>query len=100
MARRYRFADGAGEVGFITSVTEPFCGACSRARLTAVGELFTCLFAGSGRDLKALLRSGADDGSVREFLSDAWRGRSDRYSELRSKQTEGLHRAEMSYLGG
>jgi cyclic pyranopterin phosphate synthase len=100
VARRYRFADGAGEVGFITSVTEPFCGTCSRARLTAVGELFTCLFAGAGKDVKSLLRSGADDASVHEFLSGVWRGRSDRYSELRSEQTEGLHRAEMSYLGG
>ena len=100
VARRYQFVDGAGEVGFVTSVTEPFCGTCSRARLTAVGELFTCLFAGAGKDVKALLRSGADDGAVHEFLSGVWRGRSDRYSELRSERTEGLHRAEMSYLGG
>jgi GTP 3',8-cyclase len=100
VARRYRFADGTGEVGFITSVSQPFCGTCSRARLTAVGEVFTCLFAGAGHDVKALLRSGVDDAAVRDELAGVWRGRSDRYSELRSASTEGLHRAEMSYLGG
>ena len=100
VARRYRFADGAGEVGFVTSVTEPFCGACSRARLTAVGELYTCLFAGAGRDVRALLRDGHDDAAVREFLAGVWHSRSDRYSELRSAGTAGLQRVEMSYLGG
>ncbi|MDX6205644.1 MAG: 3,8-cyclase [Frankiales bacterium] len=100
VARRYRFADGAGEVGFVTSVTEPFCGSCSRARLTAVGELYTCLFAGAGSDVRALLRGGHDDDAVRDFLGQVWQQRSDRYSELRSAGTAGLHRVEMSYLGG
>jgi GTP 3',8-cyclase len=100
VARRYRFADGAGEVGFVTSVTEPFCGSCSRARLTAIGELYTCLFAGAGRDVRALLRDGQDDAAVRDFLAGVWHSRDDRYSELRSAGTPGLHHAEMSYLGG
>jgi cyclic pyranopterin phosphate synthase len=100
VARRYRFADGAGEVGFVTSVTEPFCGACSRARLTAVGELYTCLFAGSGHDVRAALRDGRDDAALRDLLAGVWRDRDDRYSQLRSDGTEGLHRVEMSYLGG
>ncbi|MDX6208102.1 MAG: 3,8-cyclase [Frankiales bacterium] len=100
VARRYRFADGAGEVGFVTSVTEPFCGSCSRARLTAIGELYTCLFAGAGHDVRALLRDGHDDAAVREFLAGVWHARADRYSELRSAGTHDLHRVEMSYLGG
>ncbi len=100
VARRYRFADGAGEVGFVTSVSEPFCGSCSRARLTAVGEVYTCLFAGAGKDVRAVLRSGASDDEVHEFLAGVWRARSDRYSELRSAGTHELHRVEMSYLGG
>jgi cyclic pyranopterin phosphate synthase len=100
VARRYRFADGAGEVGFVTSVTEPFCGACTRARLTAVGELYTCLFAASGRDVRSALRDGSDDDAVRDLVAGVWNERTDRYSELRAAGTEGLHRAEMSYLGG
>ncbi|MDX6223479.1 MAG: 3,8-cyclase [Frankiales bacterium] len=100
VARRYRFADGAGEVGFVTSVTEPFCGSCSRARLTAIGELYTCLFAGAGHDVRALLRDGHDDAAVREFLAGVWHARADRYSELRRAGTHDLHRVEMSYLGG
>ena len=100
VARRYRFADGAGEVGFVTSVSEPFCGSCSRARLTAVGEVYTCLFAGAGKDVRAVLRSGASDDEVHDFLAGVWRARSDRYSELRSAGTRELHRVEMSYLGG
>jgi cyclic pyranopterin phosphate synthase len=100
VARRYRFADGAGEVGFVTSVTEPFCGSCSRARLTAVGELYTCLFASGGHDVRAALRDGRDDAALRDLLAGVWRDRDDRYSELRRAGTEGLHRVEMSYLGG
>jgi cyclic pyranopterin phosphate synthase len=100
VARRYRFADGAGEVGFVTSVTEPFCGSCSRARLTAVGELYTCLFAAAGHDVRTLLRDGSDDAALQGFLAGVWGRRADRYSELRSAGTAGLHRVEMSYLGG
>jgi cyclic pyranopterin phosphate synthase len=100
VARRYRFADGRGEVGFITSVTQPFCGTCTRARLTAVGELYTCLFAGAGRDLRALLRGGASDAELAEFVAGTWRAREDRYSQLRRHATAGLPKVEMSYVGG
>ncbi len=100
VATRYRYRDGGGEVGIIASVTRPFCGACTRARLSADGRLFTCLFAGTGHDLRPLLRGGADDDGVTRALEEIWRGRADRYSELRSSQTTGLDRVEMSYIGG
>jgi GTP 3',8-cyclase len=100
VARRWRYADGGGELGVISSVTEPFCTDCTRARVTATGEMFTCLFATSGRDLRGLLRSGASDADVYGFISNAWSGRSDRYSEVRSAETSELAKADMSYLGG
>jgi GTP 3',8-cyclase len=102
VARRYRFVDGGppGEIGFITSVTQPFCGECTRARLTAVGELYTCLFGATGHDLRALLRGGASDDELADAIAATWRTRADRYSELRSASTAGAARAEMSYLGG
>jgi GTP 3',8-cyclase len=100
VARRYRYHDGAGEIGVIASVTKPFCGACTRARLSAEGRLFTCLFATEGYDLRALLRSGARDEAVTEALSDVWRSRTDRYSEIRSGETADLPKVEMSYIGG
>ena len=100
VARRWRYVDGAGELGVIASVTQPFCTDCTRARVTATGELFTCLFADRGRDLRALLRGGASDDDLRQTISGVWSARSDRYSELRSAQTPELPRAEMSYLGG
>ena len=100
VARRWRFLDGAGELGVIASVTQPFCTDCTRARVTATGELFTCLFADRGRDLRALLRSGATDTDLRQMIERVWSGRSDRYSELRSAQTADVPKAEMSYLGG
>jgi GTP 3',8-cyclase len=100
VARRWRYADGGGELGVISSVTEPFCTDCTRARVTATGEMFTCLFAASGRDLRELLRGGATDAELTTFISSAWSGRSDRYSELRSAQTYPLAKADMSYLGG
>jgi cyclic pyranopterin phosphate synthase len=100
VAQRYGFADGSGEVGVIASVTQPFCGSCNRARLSADGQLFTCLFARVGFDLRALLRSGADDEALGDAIKSLWRARTDRYSELRSEQTRLLPRAEMSYLGG
>ena len=100
VADRYRYLDGAGEVGVIASVTRPFCRACSRARLSAVGELFTCLFAARGHDLRALLRDGADDAELREAVSGVWRVRDDRASEQRAEAGLTGPRVEMSYIGG
>jgi GTP 3',8-cyclase len=100
VARRYRYRDGGGEIGLIASVTQPFCGACTRARLSAEGRLFTCLFATDGFDVRALLRGGASDSEVAEALSRVWRARSDRYSEIRSAETLDLPKVEMSYIGG
>ena len=99
VARRYRYADG-GEIGVIASVTQPFCGTCTRARLSAEGRLYTCLFATNGHDLRALLRGGATDAELDEAISSVWRARGDRYSELRSAETANLPRVEMSYIGG
>jgi cyclic pyranopterin phosphate synthase len=100
VAQRYRYRDGAGEVGVISSVTQPFCGDCTRARLSADGHLFTCLFATTGHDLRELLRSGADDAGLTEALRVIWTGRSDRYSELRTLDTVDLPKVEMSFIGG
>jgi cyclic pyranopterin phosphate synthase len=100
VARRYRFADGAGEVGFITSVTQPFCGDCTRARLSPVGEFVTCLFATGGRNLRDLLRAGCTDDELLAEVTGIWRARADRYSELRGRATPGLRKVEMSYIGG
>ena len=101
VANRYRYTDGGGEIGVVASVTEPFCRTCTRARLTADGELFTCLFGAQGRDLKRLLRSGASDAQIKEELTGIWRRRGDRYSELRTQETAELApKAEMSRLGG
>ncbi|WP_029145774.1 GTP 3',8-cyclase MoaA [Microbacterium luticocti] len=99
-ATRWRYADGAGEIGVISSVTAPFCGACTRARISADGKLFTCLFATAGHDLRALLRSGAPDAAVQDALAGIWARRSDRYSELRTAGTPRAQRVEMSYIGG
>jgi cyclic pyranopterin phosphate synthase len=100
VARRWGYADGAGEIGVIASVTQPFCTDCSRARITATGELFTCLFATSGKDLRAALRDGASDEELAALIGRTWVDRSDRYSELRQVETSALPKAEMSYLGG
>jgi cyclic pyranopterin phosphate synthase len=100
VARRYRYADGSGEVGIIASVTEPFCGACTRARLSADGKLYTCLFASAGTDLRAPLREGASDDDLVRRLGQVWSVRADRYSELRSLSTRPLRKIEMSYIGG
>ncbi|HEY3056549.1 MAG TPA: GTP 3',8-cyclase MoaA [Thermoanaerobaculia bacterium] len=100
VAQRWRYADGAGEVGIITSVTQPFCGSCTRARLSAEGELYTCLFASSGKDLRALLRGGASDDEIVTAIGAVWRAREDRYSEIRSEATLGLKKVEMSHIGG
>ncbi len=100
VARRFRYADGGGEVGVIASVTQPFCGDCTRARISADGSLFTCLFATSGYDLKELLRSDTTDDELSEHIRSVWEHRDDRYSELRASATEGLPKVEMSYIGG
>ena len=100
VAERYRYLDGSGEIGVIASVSRPFCGACSRARLSADGQLYTCLFATSGHDLRALVRDGASDGEIEDDLRRAWAARTDRYSELRSAETADLPKVEMSYIGG
>jgi cyclic pyranopterin phosphate synthase len=97
---RWRYADGQGEVGFVSSVTEPFCGACSRARLSADGRLFTCLFASTGLDLKGPMRAGASDAELLALLTATWTRRDDRYSELRARATPGLPKVEMSFIGG
>lgn len=100
VARRYRYADGAGEVGFVSSITEPFCRDCHRARLTADGKLVTCLFAGDGSDLRSILRGGTSDQELADFVSSLWNSREDRYSELRAENREAQRKVEMSYVGG
>ena len=100
VARRWHYADGAGEVGVIASVTQPFCGACSRARLSAEGKLYTCLFANTGFDLRRLVRSGTSDEALFAAIGSVWGRRDDRYSELRSSNTPPHPRIEMSYIGG
>jgi cyclic pyranopterin phosphate synthase len=100
VARRYRYRDGAGEIGVIASVSQPFCGDCTRARLSADGRLFTCLFATEGHDLRTALRSSATDAELVEWMRLIWTGRTDRYSELRSLETVDLPKVEMSYIGG
>lgn len=103
VARRYKYVDGEGEIGFISSVTEPFCGNCSRARLSADGMLYTCLFATHGTDLREPLRNGADDNELRDILSQIWLQRADRYSELRQPDLAEAHvlrKVEMYRIGG
>ena len=104
VAKRWRFRDDQGEIGFITSVTESFCGDCSRARLSAVGKIYTCLFASDGHDLRMLLRSGASDSDLLESITNIWQARSDRYSELRGMNVpmpdSGKSKVEMSHIGG
>jgi cyclic pyranopterin phosphate synthase len=103
VARRYQYVDGRGEIGFISSVTEPFCGACSRARLSADGTLYTCLFATHGTDLREPLRNGADDEELAEILARTWLQRADRYSELRRPDIAEAHhfsKVEMYRIGG
>jgi len=100
VAGRYRYLDGAGEFGIISSVTRPFCRDCTRTRLSADGKLYTCLFAVAGRDLRAVLRDGSTDEELLAFLADTWRNRDDRYSELRSQSTNDLPKIEMFAMGG
>jgi cyclic pyranopterin phosphate synthase len=100
VANRYRYNDGAGEIGIIASVTQPFCGGCTRARLSADGKLHTCLFANHGHDLRAMLRTGASDDELMQRLRSMWTARADRYSEARTAQTGPARKIEMSYIGG
>jgi cyclic pyranopterin phosphate synthase len=99
-ARRYRYRDGGGEIGVIASVTKPFCGGCSRARLSAEGRLHTCLFSLRGHDLRAPLRLGASDAELGAMIDNIWTARTDRYSELRTAETSSSEKVEMSYIGG
>jgi GTP 3',8-cyclase len=100
VAERWRYKDGAGEIGVISSVTMPFCHSCTRARLSAEGQLYTCLFGVRGHDLRALLRSGSTDEQLTEYIASVWRLRDDRYSEIRSSETVNLPKVEMSRIGG
>lgn len=100
VAARYRFVDGAGEVGFISSVSTPFCGDCTRMRLSAEGKLYTCLFGSIGTDLRTPLRSDASDDEIHDLIYETWRSRDDRYSELRGGVALGTPKVEMSYIGG
>jgi len=100
VARRWAHSDGSGEIGFISSVSEPFCGDCVRARLSADGRLHTCLFASGGHDLRAIIHNGANGEALSEAVAAIWSRRDDRYSEVRSEETSALPRVEMSYIGG
>ena len=100
VAERWRYRDGSGEIGVISSVTQAFCGSCTRIRLSTEGKLYTCLFAGAGHDLRGPLREGASDAELSALISRVWQQRSDRYSEIRSDATHELKRIEMSYIGG
>jgi cyclic pyranopterin phosphate synthase len=100
VAERWRYLDGGGEIGIITSVTQPFCGSCTRARIAANGEFYLCLFAEKGHDLRTLLRGGLSDAELEKIIGTIWSARSDRYSEVRSNATAGLRKVEMSHIGG
>ncbi|MBX2883770.1 MAG: GTP 3',8-cyclase MoaA [Granulosicoccus sp.] len=100
VAKRWRYLDGGGEIGIISSVSQPFCGDCSRARLSALGSIYTCLFASQGHDLRELLRSGADDDALATRIQEIWKIREDRYSETRTQVSVLRPKVEMSYIGG
>ena len=100
VASRYRYADGSGEIGIISSVSRPFCGSCTRARLSAEGRLYTCLFASEGLDQRTPLRRGDNDDQIRQLIESTWTSRSDRYSELRAQTPKSRPPVEMSYIGG
>lgn len=100
VAARYRYVDGGGEIGVIASISHPFCGACTRARLSPEGMLYTCLFGSAGHDMRVLLRSTQTDAQITDFVRKVWRRRDDRYSELRTLATAPLPRVEMSHIGG
>ena len=100
VAERWRYKDGSGEIGFISSVTQAFCSSCTRARLSAEGQLYTCLFATQGTDFRSLIRGEASDAQISELIAKVWSGRTDRYSEIRTVETAKLRKVEMSYIGG
>ena len=100
VAERWRYKDGAGEIGVISSVTQAFCATCTRIRLSTEGKLYTCLFAQHGHDLRTLLRDGADDARIDAAIAHVWQQREDRYSEIRTAETAALRKIEMSYIGG
>ncbi len=100
VANRWRYKDGGGEIGVIASVTQPFCGNCTRLRLSAKGELYTCLFGINGHDLRTMIRAGATDEEIARRIASIWHPREDRYSEIRSSETTSLPKVEMSYIGG
>src|SRR5262245_38591906 len=100
VAERWRYRDGAGEIGVISSVTQAFCSSCTRMRLSTEGALYTCLFAHAGHDLKALVRGGASDEELRNEIAAVWQKRKDNYSEVRTAETAKLRKVEMSYIGG
>ena len=101
VAERYTYEDGAGEVGFIASVSQPFCGGCTRARLSSEGVLYTCLFASHGLDLRAPMRGGATNAELSDRIRGTWLRRNDRYSEIRADQPAAIERKiEMYYIGG
>jgi cyclic pyranopterin phosphate synthase len=100
VAERWRYRDGAGEIGVISSVTQAFCRDCNRLRLSTEGSLYTCLFAQTGHDLKMLLRGGASDERIRDEIAAVWQARGDRYSEIRTADTARERKVEMSYIGG
>ena len=100
VAQRYRYRDGASEIGIIASITQPFCGDCTRARLSPEGELFTCLFGSKGHDFRSLLRNSDEDELIRQKLASLWASRADRYSDIRTAATKDLIRVEMSHIGG
>jgi cyclic pyranopterin phosphate synthase len=100
VAQRWRYKDGAGEIGVISSVTRAFCGTCTRARLSTDGQLYTCLFAQRGYDLRALVRGGAGDDALAGAIRGIWQGRADRYSEIRTAATAASRKVEMSFIGG
>jgi cyclic pyranopterin phosphate synthase len=100
VAGRWRYLDGGGEIGVISSVTEAFCATCTRARLSTDGQLYTCLFAQRGYDLKALLRAGHDEGAIADAVAAIWQHRDDRYSEIRTAETAKSRKVEMSFIGG
>jgi len=100
VAERWKYLDGSGEIGFISSVTQAFCASCTRARLSAEGSIYTCLFATEGTDLRMLLRTGASDETISKVIGNLWQARADNYSEIRTAETASLRKIEMSYIGG
>jgi GTP 3',8-cyclase len=100
VAERWRYADGSGEIGVISSVSQAFCSTCTRARLSTDGKIFTCLFANDGIDFRAMMRNGASDDDIAALLVGLWQTRADRYSEIRTAETAKARKVEMSYIGG